>query len=177
MKSVGEWTAWISNKCAFIALIAMMALILLEVVLRATLHISTLVAHEFSSYILIFFVFIALAQVTKKDRHIKIIMITSRLPARFAKTLEILMYLLTLILVVYMFYWSLDMTITAVKNYECAETVAGTPLAIPKSFIPLGLFLFALQLVVSISDKIRSFSSAPRLESGEEMMGKSGQQL
>ncbi len=177
MGKIGEWNAWLSHKFAFSALVAMLALILVEVLLRLFWRKSTLVAHEYSAYILIFFVFMSLAQVLKKDRHIKIIMITSRLPSKLANILEILMISLTLLVVVYMFYWSLDMTITAIKNFERAETVAGTPLAIPKAFIPFGLFMFALQLVVLITEKIKNIDVAPKVESGEEILGKSGQQL
>ena len=178
MNSIGKWIAWLSHKGSFIALVAMMFLILIEVGLRLFWGRSTLVAHEYSSYLLIFFVFVSLAQVSKQNRHIKIIMITERLSPKFQGILEIMMLSLTLLVIIYLFYWSLDMTVTAIQNYERAETVAGTPLAIPKAFIPIGSFMLALQLIVLLSEKIKKIG-APALKgvSGEEIIGKSGQQL
>ena len=160
MKKIGHWVDWISHKCSFAALVGMMGLILLEVGLRGIFGLSTLVAQEFSAYLLIFFVFVCLAHVLKKNRHIKIVLLTSHLSPRSQNIMDIAMYSMTLFLFIYLFYWTVDMTLDAVQIVERAETIAATPLAIPKAFIPFGCLLFVLQLMVAIWEKIRNISSA-----------------
>jgi TRAP-type C4-dicarboxylate transport system permease small subunit len=177
VEKIGEWNAWLSHKFAFSALVAMFAIIMIEVLLRLFLGISTMVAHEYSAYLLIFFVFSSLAEVTQKNRHIKILMITSRLPPKLANPLEVVMISLTLLVIVYMFYWSLDMTVTSIKNFERAETVSGTPLAVPKAFIPFGLSMFIIQLVVLLTQRIKNINVAQQIAPAEDVLGKSGQQL
>jgi len=159
MGVIEKWVDRISYWCSFWALVAMMVLILVEVVIRGLFGISTLIAQEYSAYVLIFFVFICLAHVLKKNRHIKIVILTSRLPLRTRNILDVAMYSLTLLLIVYLFYWSIDMTLDAVEIGERAETVAATPLAVPKAFIPFGCFFFILQLIVAIQRKIKNISS------------------
>jgi len=145
-----------------------MLLILVEVVVRGLFSVSTLVAQEFSAYVLVFFVFICLAHVLKKDRHIKIVILTSRLPFRTRNILDIAMYSMTLILIIYLFVWSIDLTLDAIEIGERAETVSATPLAIPKAFIPFGCFFFILQLIVSIYRKIKNISFPDAKGEGEK---------
>jgi TRAP-type transport system small permease protein len=177
MTAIGNWIAWFSHKAASIALVGMMALILIEVGLRYSLGISTLVAHDFASYLLVFFVFVSLAFIAKKDRHIRVTLITHRFPAKIQAVFEVGALCLTLFIVSYLFYWSLDMTLAAIHTGERAETIAQTPLAIPKAFIPFGSLLFALQLITLIIEKAKNISSPPRVERPEEVGSKSEQQL
>lgn len=168
MSRMAKWIDWISHKLSFLAMVGMMILILVEVFLRGIFGISTLVAQEYTSYMLIFFVFVCLAHVTKKERHIQIVLITSHLPLRIRNILDILMFSMTLLLVLYIFYWTLGLSLESYRIGEKAETVVATPLAIPKAFIPFGCLMFAIQLFFSIVQKIKHISSPPRLESQEE---------
>lgn len=136
--------------------VALMALVILsEIASRLILGKSTLVAQEFVAYLLIVFTFMSLGPVLKKNRHIKIPVVISHLPLRYQNLLEVFHSVLTLALIVYMVFWSLDLAIASYRNWETAESASSTPLFIPKAFIPIGLILFALQLVVNIINEIK----------------------
>ena len=63
MNNIAKGVDWISHKLSFILLIGMLVLMLIEIFMRGVFGISTLVAQEYTCYMLIFFVFISLAHV------------------------------------------------------------------------------------------------------------------
>ncbi|MCF8137052.1 MAG: TRAP transporter small permease [Desulfotignum sp.] len=137
------------------ALIMMLALMLTEIFARLLFSKSTLMAQEFSAYLLVFFVFISLAYVFKEEKHIRITLVSSRLSPRIRKILDIFMHVVALFVTIYMLYWSgLDAHDCFILN-EKSETIYRIPMFIPKSFIPIGLFVFMLQILVSMVTKIK----------------------
>ena len=137
------------------AIALMVLMIILEVLLRLIAGRSTLFAQEYTGYLLVLVTFVSLAQILKKDRHIKITLIISRLPQTCQKILDIFLPILALSVVVYMTFWSFDLFISSLQEMETAETVTATPLFIPKFFVPIGLCLFALQFVAHITERVK----------------------
>jgi len=154
---VEKWIGRLSNMGGVVAatsIALMVSIILTEVVVRLCGS-SILVAQEFTRYLLVLFTFSSLAQVLKKDRHIKVTLVFSRLPQRWQQVLDFITPVLALFLVVYMIYWSSDMAINSLKEQEFSLTPFETPLFIPKVFIPIGLSLFALQLIALLIVKTK----------------------
>lgn len=153
-----KWLGWLSSRVgvgAAASILMMVLLILTEVILRTMFNRSTLLAHEYSGYLMIFFAFASLAEVLRKDRHIKIRLVISRLPHKVQKVLDVFTSLLALSLAVYMIFWSFDMALFSFQRMETAQTVMEMPLFIPMFFIPFGLAFFALQCVARIAEVIK----------------------
>jgi len=100
--------------------------------------------------LLVLFTFSSLAIVFKKDRHIRVTLVFSHLSRRWQQVLDFILPVLTFLLVIYMIFWTSDMAILSLKEHEFSLTPFQTPLFIPKVFIPIGLSLFALQLISTI---------------------------
>ena len=141
-----------------IAIVFMVLLLITEVLVRTIIGKSTYVAQEFTSYLLLYFAFVSLAYVLKQDRHINIGVVTTRLPDKIQKILTLIVYFSSIPVVVYMIYWTADLTIVTYKRMEISETIFETPLFVPKLFMPIGLIIFALQLIVSTVEKIKMFN-------------------
>ncbi len=152
-----RWVGWLSSKgfaASGVAIVLMVLFLLVEIILRQ-FKISTLCAQEFTGYLLVFVASVSLAQVLRKNRHIRITVVVSHLPQRWQKVLELVTPFLALPAVVYMAFWTFNMSITSFQRMRTAETVFETPLFIPQVFIPIGFSLFALQFVVLITERIK----------------------
>ena len=152
-----KWIERISNiggAGASVSLVLMTLMILVEIFYRLFFGKSILIAQEFSGYILIFFAFTSLGIVLKKNRHISIEVITSRLSKSTQDLLALLSLVVAFILVVYVIFWSMYLMIDSIRFHELPESPVPIPLWIPKAFIPLGLIIFALQLIACILERI-----------------------
>jgi TRAP-type C4-dicarboxylate transport system permease small subunit len=158
VRNYTERISFIGFVTSGIAIVLMVFLLIIEVLVRTIFAKSTYVAQEFTSYLLLYFAFFSLAHILKEDRHINIGVVTSRLSEKFQKILTLMVYIFSIPVVVYMIYWTANLTIVTYQRMEISETIFETPLFVPKLFMPVGLLIFALQLIVSTVDKIRMFN-------------------
>lgn len=137
------------------AIVLSVLFIFTEIVLRLAFNLSMLIAQEFSGYLLVLFTFTSLAIVFKKGRHIRITVISSHFPQKCQKLLHLLACCLALLLIIYMIYWSSSMAFGCFQTKRTVEAVSEVYVFIPMSFVPLGLSLFALQLIASIAERVK----------------------
>ncbi len=134
-----------------------MALIItVDVLGRATLGKSTLVAHEISGYSLVAIVFLGLAYTLHTERHIKIELLTRRLSARQQQQLEVIVLIASLIFIVW-FTWATSVPVKV--NYiqqHTSITYMHTPMWVPYLFVPLGAAMLAIGLLFEVIEKIRN---------------------
>ncbi len=152
-----DWLSTFGGVLAGLCIIITMLFLCVEILLRAIADRSTFIAHELSGFLLVGFVFFSLAYVLKNEGHIRIALITSRLPQKFQNGLELLMCVLSLAYVSYFLWWATDLAIDSYQSKEVTQTIMGTPLFIPKFLVSIGLSLFALQLVTRIFGRIKSW--------------------
>ncbi len=136
-------------------MILIVALILFEIMLRTFFHTSTLISDEFSAYFFVSVVMLGLAYTFKEDGHIRITLILSRLGKKAEKILDIVTSTIALILTLFIFYHSLIMVFETCRLDMRADSIAETPLFIPEIAIPIGFFLFSLQIIGKIIRRIR----------------------
>lgn len=152
-----DWLSTFGGVLAGLCIIITMLILCVEILLRGIAGKSTFIAHELSGFLLVGFVFLSLAYVLKNEGHIRITLITSRLPQRLQNGLELLSCVLSLAYVSYFLWWATDLAIDSYQSKEVTMTIMGTPLFIPKFLVSIGLSLFALQFVTRIFGRIKSW--------------------
>jgi C4-dicarboxylate transporter, DctQ subunit len=161
INKIGKYS---SDFCYFFAcfiIIAMTALIYVEVFSRALFGVSTQLEDEFGGYALVCVAFLPLARSYREGVHIRIVSLIERLPRgvqAFAKVLE----RLCLFIVAALLCW--EGAAQAQSSWAMdakAQTVAGTPLWCVQIVIPLGLLLLLFPLTADL------FKSVGALVSGK----------
>ncbi len=154
-ESVIRWTGYIGGWGGAVFILLMAVLITVDVIGRA-FGMPTYVAVEMSGYMLIGIVFLGLAYTQKKGKHIKIIILTDKLPPRVRQLLEIA----TLFAAVAFIGWFTWSTFDPAKvNYVqkiTSLTIVSTPLWIPYAFVTIGLGMLGLEMLTEIIRKIAS---------------------
>ena len=162
-KSVVRWAGYIGGMGGAVFIFLMTLLITVDVIGRA-FGMPTYVATEMSGYMLIGIVFLGLAYTQRKGRHIKIIILTGKLPPRKRQLLEIATLFVALVFIGW-FTWS---TFGPAKvNYvlkTTSLTIVNTPLWIPYAFVAVGLGILAIELMIEL---IREIASLKKQEPDE----------
>jgi TRAP-type C4-dicarboxylate transport system permease small subunit len=131
-----------------------MALLISVDVIGRSFGQSTLVADEMSRYMLVGLAFLGLAYTQRKKRHIQIRLITSRLSQRVQEMIEIGVLIVGFVFASWLVWttWGLvDMMFTDNRR---SLTLVETPLWIVALLVPVGLGMFALELLVEIRQAI-----------------------
>ena len=104
-------------------------------------------------------VFFGFSPCEEKDAHVKVNLVTTRLPAKFSLPLEIVVYLLA-IAIVSVSGWQLGLD--AATSWEIREALPGAKVQVPvypaKIAAFLGYLAFCLQLIINLVSKLRLFA-------------------
>lgn len=128
-------------------------LVLVDVLVRYLFNISTYVSYEISSFALVGVTFLALGQIQKLDKHVKVDILVSRLSLRYRTWLTVVADILSLAFVSW-FTW--ESAIAAIRSYTLETTYQSmlqTPLWIPHLLLPIGLGVLGLQMICQIVKK------------------------
>jgi len=140
----------LSNISAYLSGILMILIIILitfEIFLRAFFNTSTLIADEYSAYFFVGVVMLGLAYTLKENSHIRITLISSRLNKKINKYLDLSVTLIAVLICSFLLYHSILMAYDTYSLEMTADTIAETPLYLPQLFLPIGFFVFDLQLI------------------------------
>lgn len=137
-------------------MLVIVLLISVEIFLRTLLRTSTLVADEYSGYLMVAVVFFGLAWTLGSDGHIRIGLLTSRLPDRWQKGFDLLVHLFALAFCLY-FLWHTGLMVKDTRALDMrADSIAETPLWIPQLAMLAGLILLTLQIFAEILRRLLS---------------------
>lgn len=131
-------------------MVLIVILIALEIFLRSVLHTSTLISDEYSAYFFVGVVMMGLAYTFKEDGHIKITLLTSVLGKKGQALLDILATVAAIAATTFALYYSGAMVYDSWSLDMRADTISETPIYLSQLMIPIGLFLFDLQLVARL---------------------------
>lgn len=140
-----------------VAFVLMVGLIVLEVVLRSFFGKSTLVASEYSGYLLAAMIYLGLGFSFREGAHIRITFLQNRLSPRAYHVLEIGCHLGAVILCILSTIFMCDTVLTSYSRGLQAYTVAETPLFIPQAVVLLGLIMFSLQVLSRLIELFCTF--------------------
>jgi TRAP-type C4-dicarboxylate transport system permease small subunit len=159
---VYRFRQWLEGLCragAFLSALFMgiiVALIMVEIILRSIFNVSTLVASEFSGYMLVAVVALGLGYTMQHRSHIRITIFWDRFSDTWKRRADIILASLSAAICLFFLYYSVLMVYETYSLGMEADTISETPLWIPQTSIPIGLFLLFLQLVALIIRSARS---------------------
>jgi TRAP-type C4-dicarboxylate transport system permease small subunit len=135
--------------------IALTVLIITEIIARSFFNVSTMIADEYSGYFYLASIFLGLGYTFKEDGHIRINILTARLPKKVNRYVDIFAGSITLTLILFILYFSVKMVIESYKYDMVSETVSETPIYLTQLALPVGLFIFSLAVLAFIIKKIK----------------------
>ncbi len=146
------WGAYLSA----LMIISLVLLILSEIFLRHFFDISTMIADEYSGYLYLASIFLALSYTFKENAHIRINIITSRLSLKTNKIIDIISGFITIFVLLFILYRTVLFTYDSYELEMLSEAVSQTPLYLTQIAMPLGIALFILSVLVFV---IKGFSN------------------
>lgn len=135
---------------------AMMLLIIVDITLRGIFNTSMLIAEEVSAYLFVFVVYFGLAETLKKGRHVKVELITGRIPHKVRRCLNPILAVLALGTLGIVLWRTIIMVC---RSYSWGTRIPGpldTPVYVPQSILVIGILLLILQYIVQIIKEINS---------------------
>ncbi|MFP4035230.1 MAG: TRAP transporter small permease subunit [Desulfovermiculus sp.] len=157
---LGRAVSWLSSAGAVLssaAFVFMVGLIVLEVILRSFFGKSTLIASEYSGYLLAAMIYLGLGFSFREGAHIRITFLQNKLPPLAYHWLEIMCHLAAAIICILSTKFLFHTVLTSYERGMQAYTVAETPLYIPQAVILFGLLVFTLQVLVRLGELFTSF--------------------
>ncbi len=136
-------------------LIVIITLIIVNIMLMSFFNSSIMITDEYSAYLFAAFVMFSLSFTLKENAHIKITVITSKLPKNVEKIIRISTKAIALLMSLFAAYYSIIMVYQAYIYQMRADTVAQTLIYIPQLSIPIGFFMLFLQL---LNELLREFA-------------------
>ncbi len=145
----------------------MMILIVFEVIMRYIVHQPPMVADEFSAYLLVALAYIGMGYTWRTGGHVRINILTQKLPSRASSWLRFVGILLALIFTYIMVQMSFEMTLYSFARNLKSSTWILTPLRWPHLTVFIG---FALMFLTLLADLVRAVL---RMRAGEHLEGSS----
>ncbi|MBW2146341.1 MAG: TRAP transporter small permease [Deltaproteobacteria bacterium] len=143
---------------AICAILTMVTLVALNTVARALPFMRPFqFVEEYSGYLLVTMAFLGLAYTLRTEGHIKMTLVTGKLPPKLRAGWEIVTTIFAILIISVLFWHALGFLITSIKTYERAQTVMLTPLWIPRLMLVPGYFFLMLEMFVHLLWKIKEF--------------------
>lgn len=155
---ITNWADKLSEAAGYISAIFMILIVILintEIIVRSFFDSSTYIADEYSSYFLVAVVLLGLAYALKEEAHIRVEVIRGRLPEKGKQIFDICGTLAGLALTLFITYHATQMVWDSYSLEITADSISETPLFIPQLMIPIGLLLFALQLIATLIRRLK----------------------
>lgn len=143
LDTISDLGMWLGALCV----LAMTALIVVEVVGRTFFSFTTLVADEYAGYLLAALTFLGLAYTLRVNGFVRMEVVFNRLPAKVRQVWGLTTVLLSLVYVGVLDYQAVEFLWDAYAKGVASAFVTRTPLFIPLVSMPLGATLLALQLL------------------------------
>ena len=144
IETISTVTGWLSG----IGVYGLTIVVFIDVVLRYFFSRSIFIADELSIYFMIYVAFIGAAMTMKKGAHIKVDLLHKRLSKKGRLWLDTVTMILGTIICFIMTYQSALWVRYTYKTNFISPSLLETPMWIPMSCVPIGLFLWSLQYVV-----------------------------
>ena len=133
--------------CASICVLVIIALILVEILLRAAAGQSTFITEEFSGYLLSWFAYLGMAYTLKLDGHIRVTMLLSKINDRKRAVLEMAAGFIGMLAFAYISFHLFLVMKSSMASGVRSMHISETPLFIPQIVPILGSVLMTLQFL------------------------------
>lgn len=140
---------------AGIAVLVTVVLITYDVLMRWLLNQPQLFVDEVASFLLVLVIFGGLAYAFRTGGHVRVDLVTGRLPGRARAWLRVLSLALSLALLAIVIWTTTQSALTAYR-YGRVSAVMLYPLWAPMLLIPVGLALLGLAMVAALVAQLRA---------------------
>lgn len=152
IETISSWSGWFSG----IGVVIMTVVISIDVFLRYVFGKPLLFADDISVYCMIFITFVGAALTLKMKRHIMVDMLYKMLPRRAQVRMDVVTTFVGCFIIWLLTWYT---TVWVLYTYRSGYTSSGilqTPMWIPMSVVPIGLFFFGLQYIVECVKVVRA---------------------
>ena len=140
---------------AGIGVCMMAGLVVTEIVARSLFRFAVPFASEGVKYLIPYVALMGAAYTLRKEGHVRADIFLRRLPVGLMQWVVLLGYILGLGFLIILSRLTLAMAMLSLEKGYTSMSVVATPLGYPQLVMTIGLWLFALQLVVEIIRKAR----------------------
>lgn len=140
------WAAYLSG----LVIVSLVLLILIEIFIRYSFDMSTMIADEYSGYLYLASIFLGLAYTFNEKAHIRINIVTSRLNKKANRVIDIIAGTISTLVLSFAFYRTVLFAYDSYELEMLSEAVSETPLYLTQIVMPLGLALFILSTLVFV---------------------------
>ncbi len=161
MKFFIKFEKWLSGLGALVSalfIITLVLLILTEIFSRTLFDKSTMIADEYSGYFYLASVFLGLGYTFSQKAHIRINILTSRLSNKAQRYFDIFAGVVTFMVIAFIFYRVILMTIDAYSFDILSEGVSETPIYLTQIPMIVGTFIFIVAILAFIARKVQNDS-------------------
>jgi TRAP-type C4-dicarboxylate transport system permease small subunit len=149
--SLSSGSMWL----AVIGLFVLSAMVTVATLSRYFFNLPILGVDEISGYLNLLIGMLALAFTLRQKRHVRVDIVTQRLPIKVVKVLEVITTLLALVLLAQFMRTGWYTWMKLIGSDERAQTFLRTPLAWPYGFMLLGWTLFIMVILVHLVKSVR----------------------
>ena len=128
----------------------LMVLLLVEVLTRYILRSPLSIADEMGGYLLVSITFMGLAYTWKEKGHVRVSLLISRLPDKFAHRLRFITLILATVFTLPLIKACYDLILDSLLFESRSGSWLRTPLAYPQTVMLIGAIMLFLQLVAEI---------------------------
>lgn len=146
INKLSKFSAYLSG----LLIVCLVLLILTEIFLRSFFNISTMIADEYSGYLYLASIFLALGYAFLNNSHIRINIITSRLSKKINNKIDIFVALITIFVLIFALYRTVLFTYDSYTLEMLSENVSETPLYLTQLVMPFGIMIFILCVIYFI---------------------------
>ncbi len=157
LRGENGFLSWLSQTTILISGISVLVITLLisfDVLMRYFLDQPQLFVDELTSFLLVAVIFLGTGPTFQKGGHIQVDLLTSRLSSRTQDRMRILTLLIGIILLAVITYETWISTAVAFRLGRVSAVML-YPLWIAMAFVPLGLILMGLFMVVKLANLVR----------------------
>jgi len=129
-----------------LSMILIVGLIVVEIICRSIFSVSTMVADEFSGYLMVVTVMAGLGYTLATDAHIRITILLVKLGPRMRLFMDLVATCFALAIALFICYHAVLMVHDSYSYDMRADSISETPFYIPQLVVPLGLAGLILQL-------------------------------
>jgi len=145
---IGKYNSAISARVGEVCIFIMTLLVTVDVLLRASIGKSTLVAHEVSGYLLVAIACLGLSHAQRQGMHIEVTLLTGKLPQKWRERMLTTALFAAMVFMIWFAWVTVGPFVFKYVTHTTSLTIIRLPMWIPYLVIPVGLGMYALQLLI-----------------------------
>lgn len=144
-----------------LSMVLIVALIGVEIICRSVFRVSTMVADEFSGYLMVVAVLAGLGYALQTESHIRITILLGKLGPRSRCAMDLLATSVAIVVTLFICYHATLMVFDSYSYDMRADSISETPIFIPQVIVPIGLAGLLMQLLALFLRRCRRCSPNP----------------